>query len=295
MWKQIGLLTLAMAIWGLAFVALKVAMQDFTPLWMNGLRYLMAVIVLLPVFILNRTWKKSWKELRKPLLAGVFLFLGIYIQTLGLQYTSVAKSSFITCLYVFLVPLYYSLWGKRFRKRFWFLVVMSLIGVAMLCDLKLDQFNYGDLLTLICVIFCSAHIIYVGRVANSFKSALEFNGIQCLSFGVIASVLGYMIDGPTSLAPLFDWSKLSYFSSWWAMFILAIPSGVIAFAIQVHTQKTVPAHIVSLVFLMESPFAVAFGYMILNEKLSWTALLGCLLITVAVGLVPLIEKKNLHA
>jgi len=283
---------MATAIWGLAFVALKVAMLDFTPLWINGLRYLIAAIVLIPLFILNRTWKKSWAELRKPLMASVFLFLGIYLQTLGLKYTSVAKSSFITCLYVFLVPLYYSLWGRRFRKRFWALVAISLLGVGMLCDLRFENFNYGDLLTLICVIFFSAHIIYIGRVANSFKSALEFNGLQCLFFGLMACSLGYLIDGPTSLAPLYDFSKWNYFSSWWAMFVLAIPSGVIAFAVQIHTQKTVPAHIVSLVFLIESPFAVIFGYMILNEKLNMIGVLGCLLITLAVGLVPFVEKKQ---
>ncbi len=292
MWKQIGLLTLAMAIWGLAFVAIKVALTDFTPLWMNGLRYLVAAFVLIPVFVMQKTWTRSWRDLAKPVLASIFLLLGITLQTLGLKYTTVAKSSFITCLYVFLVPLYYSFWGKRFRKRFWGLVLISLVGVAMLCDFKLENFNFGDLLTLICVIFCSAHIIYIGKVANSFKSALEFNGVQCLSFGVIACILGLFLEGPTSLAPFFDMSKLSYFSSWWAMFILAIPSGVIAFAIQIHTQKTIPAHVVSLVFLMESPFAAAFGYFILNEKLSALALLGCVLITVAVGLVPLIEDKR---
>ena len=112
MWIQIGLLTLAMAIWGLAFVAIKVALTDFTPFWMNGIRYLMAAFVLIPIFLINKTWQKSWKDLLKPFWASVFLLLGISLQTIGLKYTTVAKSSFITCLYVFLVPLYYSFWGK---------------------------------------------------------------------------------------------------------------------------------------------------------------------------------------
>lgn len=291
--SQLVLLALATAIWGLTFPSTKVAVGDFTPLWLNALRYLIAALASLPFFVLNRSWNRPWSELRKPMIAGGLLFLALYTQTLGLKYTTVAKSSFITCLYVFMVPLFISFGGKKFRKRFWSLVGLALLGVAMLCELRWENFNGGDFLTFLCVIACSLHIIYVGRVANVYSSAFEFNGLQCLTLGTLALVLALFFDGTPDFSPLLNLQNLSHFSTLWALIILSIPAGMVAFAIQVHTQKTLSPHVASFIFLMESPFAVVFGYLLIGERLTPLAIGGCLLITLAVALVSLLEHLEM--
>lgn len=299
MFNKIALLMVATALWGMTFPCGKVAVQDFSPLWLNSIRYLSAAIVCIPIIIYHKSFKRPWRELKKPITAGVLLFLTLISQTMGLQYTSVAKSSFITCLYVFMVPLLISFGGKHFRKRFWALVCMAIFGIALLCDLKWENFNYGDLLTFFCVVACSFQILFLAKVANSFKSAFEFNGIQCLTIGIISGVLALITEGIPSFAPFFKEGSLTSFSTLWALIFLAIPASLIAFTIQVHTQKTLSPHIASFIFLLESPFAVLFGFFIIGERLSWMAYLGCGLILLAVILVSLMEyfmmKKKIEA
>ncbi len=296
MLKQMFLLIIATALWGMTFPSGKVAVQDFSPLWLNSIRYLIAAFFCIPLFVHYRSFKRPLSELKKPFFAGLLLLSTLLTQTMGLQYTTVAKSSFITCLYVFMVPLIISFGGKHFRKRFWALVGLAIVGVAFLCELKFENFNKGDLLTLICVVACSFQILYLGKVANSFKSAFEFNGLQCLTIGVVAGLIALLLEGFPSLAPLFRAESLTSFSTLWALLFLAIPASLIAFTIQVHTQKTLSPHIASFIFLLESPFAVLFGFLLIGERLSWMAYLGCGLILLAVVLVSLMEylvmKKN---
>lgn len=294
MYIQLVLLALATAIWGLTFPSGKVAVGDFTPLWLNAIRYLIAALASLPFCLKEKSFSKPWSELKKPIFAGFLLFLALYTQTMGLKYTTVAKSSFITCLYVFMVPLFIAFGGKRFRKRFWSLVGLALLGVAMLCELKMENFNFGDFLTFLCVIACSLHIIFLDKVAKTWKSAFEFNGIQCLTLGALALVLALIFDGPTDFSPLWREGSLTHFSTFWAIFILAIPAGMVAFAIQVHTQKTLSPHVASFIFLMESPFAVLFGYLLIGEKLSALALGGCILITLSVAFVSFLEHLEMR-
>jgi drug/metabolite transporter (DMT)-like permease len=68
---------------------------------------------------------------------------------------------------------------------------------------------------------------------------------------------------------------------------------MVAFTLQIVSQKKMPSHIVSMIFLLESPFAAFFGYQFLGETLSGLNLMGCALILISVGLIPLAEHwKN---
>ena len=62
----------------------------------------------------------------------------------------------------------------------------------------------------------------------------------------------------------------------------------------VFVQKDIAPGIVSLIFLAEAPFAAFFGYLEFNEKLSNTALWGCLLIIIAIGGVYFVSHKHSH-
>lgn len=286
------LLILAAAIWGHGFIASRWTLVDYSPMWSNSFRYVLAGLMALPVLLYYRSYRRTRRELGITLIASLLLLAGMIFQVYGIKYTTVAKSGFLTTFYAFFVPIIGVLkHGRRFSKGYWGLLGLAIFGVALLCDLNVSSFNFGDFLILGCAFCFAAHIDYLGEYANLFDNGMEFNMLQCFFMGIIGLFLGLLVDGP------FDWGPLVRSSSQWdgalsGFLVLAFLSSIIAFSIQVHGQKTIAPHIAGPLFLLESPFAAVFGYTFLNETLSPMNIFGCLVIVLAVVLIPVVERNS---
>ena len=100
------LLLLISMIWGSAFVAQQIGMeQGLGPMTFGGLRFALGCLSLIPLII----WRKrnlpaADREAKLPykacLGAGLLLFAAAALQQIGLQYTSSANSGFITGFYI---------------------------------------------------------------------------------------------------------------------------------------------------------------------------------------------------
>jgi len=106
------LMLLTAMIWGSAFVAQRLGMDSVGPFLYSGLRFGLAALILLPVLRLleGRSNSATVAPLNRQLLhggvlMGLALALGINLQQVGLLFTSVTNSGFITGLYVIIVPL----------------------------------------------------------------------------------------------------------------------------------------------------------------------------------------------
>lgn len=280
-------------IWGFGFIATKWTFQDFDGFWSHALRFLFAGFFSLPFLL----WRKSFlkKELlKKSYFASWWLFGALFFQTIGLYETTVAKSGFITTMYALFTPMFGMFFlKKRFHPSYWLLVLTSIMGVALLCNLNFQEFNRGDFWTLLCAMAGAGHILYVEKVAPNLESAIEFNFLQSLFMGLNSLVVVYFIKGPTDISVLFDAQNLYKPSALTGLLYLSLLSSMVAFTLQIVSQKKMPSHIVSMIFLLESPFAAFFGYQFLGETLSGLNLMGCALILISVGLIPLAEHwKN---
>lgn len=100
-------------IWGSSFVAQRLGMDSIGPFLYTGLRFALAAVILLPVLRLLESRTRNTAAvvplnrqlLRGGVLMGLALALGINLQQVGLLFTSVTNSGFITGLYVIVVPL----------------------------------------------------------------------------------------------------------------------------------------------------------------------------------------------
>jgi drug/metabolite transporter (DMT)-like permease len=200
----------------------------------------------------------------------------------------VAKSGFITTLYALFIPLIMmGLTGKKYRKTFWALILMALIGMALMCNLDLKDLNHGDFFTLLCALCGACHIIYIGKIANEISSPIEFNFLQNFFVALFSLVIALTFKGPVSLLPLANFNS----SAVRGLIFLGVFSSMLAFTIQVIAQRKIPTHIAGLIFLMESPFAALFGYFVFKEVLNPLNLLGAGLIMLAVLLVPIFGRE----
>lgn len=286
-WSSL-LLAFSTSIWGFGFIASRLTFESYDPYWSNGLRFLIASVLGLPVLFYYKSFDRKDTPWKEGLIGGFFLTGTLLFQTIGINYTSIAKSGFITTLYVFFVPLtMMSVYKKKYNKTFWLLVLVALVGMALLCNLKFDDLNKGDLLVLICSLFASFHIIYVGKIAAHVKSAIEYNFIQNLFVALFSVYIAFFMKGKVNLAPLLN----VHSNTFKGIFFLSIISSMIAFSIQVIAQKKIPSHIASLIFLLESPFAAYFGWVYFNETLNMMNLIGAGLIMLAVILVPILGRE----
>jgi len=280
---RISLLITAALIWGIGFVGTRWTFVDYSAIWSNSLRFLFAGSIALPILWFRGRYLLKNKE---AFICAILLAVGLQLQTIGIEHTTLAKSGFLTVFYALFTPLLVLFIDKiSFKKTYWVLVATSMFGIALICDLDWSQFNKGDAYILLSALFFALHIVAIDKVSQKHHAIL-FNLAQCFYIGLVCVAFGLIVEGPVSLKPLYSFAALSSPSSLWGFIILSVFSSIIAFSLQIYAQQGIAPHIVSLVFLLESIFATIFGYLIFNESLSRMGIIGCVIVLASVSLIP---------
>lgn len=269
-------LILAGALWGFGFIAATWAIQSFTPTETLVLRFITASVLGEALyFILRRPKVPSAKsDFLKALPAGALLGGMLLLQTIGLKYTTATKSGFLTSIYVILVPLLNTLFFKTASSwKNYALAILALFGTFILMDAKIHDVNAGDLWTLACSLIAALHIIYIGKVSNSVGNSFRFNNFQ--------SIWALLILTPLLLTQEKVTLHQASGISWLGVLILGMGASLIAFSIQIRAQKVLSDSTASMIFLLESPFAALFGFLLLNERLTFFQGFGAIIILTA--------------
>lgn len=282
------ILMLAAIIWGMGFVAQRLTAAELGALTINGLRFLIGALVLLPWLLSRRKkvqpgapagWNAAWKKI---LFLGLILFAASGLQQLGLEYTTTANAGFITGTYVVLIPLILMLAGvERPGARVWLAAGMTALGLGLLSlgggegpDWK--SLNAGDGLVLVGAFFWALQVILVGRFVREVDLA-------ALSVGQYAMVGALGLLGSFFFTPE-DWAgglRLSL-EAWLAIAFLGVISTALAYTLQAMGQKVAPPADAAIVLSMEAVFAALFGWWLLGEGLQPVQVAGAGLIMVAV-------------
>lgn len=267
------------ALWGFGFVATAWALQAFTPAETLVYRFIIASVFGEIIYLIFRGPKFTSlkEEFLRALPAGFFLGSMLLLQTIGLQFTTATKSGFLTCLYVVIVPLLnWILFKQPAGWRSFVLVGVALVGTFILMGANLEGINVGDLWTIACAFIAAAHIIYIGRVSNRLGNAFRFNNFQSIWCLILLTPFLFMQETiNTESRDLLPWAGI---------FILGVASSVVAFYLQIRSQKVLSDSTASMLFLLESPFAAIFGFLILSERLSPLQVSGAFLILIAASL-----------
>ena len=276
-------LLLCSLIWGLAFVAQKKASENITPLFLNGIRFLIAGIILIPVSIYVIKKKKATTlSIRKTLLIGFLtgLFLGIAsnIQQFGIEKTTTGKAGFLTAMYIVLVPIFtFIVFKKKLTIMQIIGIVIAVVGVGFI-SLKNDfTINIGDLLCMAGAIFFTVEIMLVDHYSKKIDPFLL--SMMCfLTLGILSLSLAIPVEGSK-----FSFEKLG--NAIIPLLFLAIGSSCIAYTLQNLGQKRIDGTPASLLMSLESVFALAGGMIILGERLTLKEWIGCILLLIGVFIV----------
>jgi drug/metabolite transporter (DMT)-like permease len=260
-------LVLITIIWGATFLATKETLRLIGPFTYLGLCYLVATLTLVLIFH-RRLLHITRTELLSGLLIGVVLFAGYACQTLGLQWTSVSKTGFITGLYVPLVPLFALLF---LRQR---IAITALIGVALsvlgLFLLSVNKqftlsFGPGEWLILSCAVAFALQIILISKFAPSVD-AINLAIIQLALTALLSFIAIPLNHEPLALPPALAWLPI-------------LLLGTIDMAFTLLTMNLIQQFISStratLIYALEPMWAAFFGVLFAGDMLSLVAWLGC--------------------
>lgn len=265
-------------IWGTTFVLVQNAISTMEPFAFNGFRFFIAFVILFLSLLLFQ--RKQLQFLSKKIvisgfLLGFWLFLGYATQTLGLLYTTSSKAGFITGLSVVLVPFFSFLLLKQ-KPSFPAIIGVSIatIGLFLLTMTDIAALNIGDFFVLICAFGFAMHIIFTGKFSEQFPTLL-LTTIQILTVSILSMISSFIFEDFNEMM------KLSVFSSQSVIIALIVTSvfaTALAFFAQTSFQKYTTPTRVALIFAMEPVFAAIAGYYWASERLSISAIMGCLFI-----------------
>lgn len=284
-------LLIGTVIWGTAFVAQSVGMDHIGPFTFQAVRSFIAVAALFPVIFLmelrkkdGKTFLSRWMDPRlwkTGLCCGIALFAASGLQQMGLVHTDAGKAGFITAMYIVLVPVLGLFLGQKPGKLVWGSVTLAVVGLYLLSCVGVSSINIGDAYLMGCAAAFAVQITLVDRLGKGMDG-LRLNLIQFLVNAVISSVIMFALETPI-------WSNITACAL--PLLYTGVFSSGIAYSLQILGQQRLSPAPASLIMSLESVFAALASWLILNQTLTSTELLGCALVFTAVILSQLPQKK----
>lgn len=273
------LLLITAIIWGSAFVAQITGMDVLGPFTFSAARSLIATVFLgfLVLFLKDEMNTKTNDLIKGGLACGIFIFIASSLQQFGLLFTTAGKASFITTLYILIVPLLALLIMKnKISFTTWIAIILGAIGLYLLAIPSGASFsvNKGDFVVFIGAFFWAAHILIIDHFTKKV-SPVKLSFMQFAVMTVLSAIVALLFEKETATFSniMLSWKSIAY-----AGFF----SSGIAYTLQMVGQKYTNPVLASLILSLESVFGALSGYLFLNEILSTKEFMGCVIVFVAI-------------
>ena len=272
-WAGSGALLLAAVIWGFGYVVISDSLDLVNVHYLMSYRYLLAAAGMAMVF---------WRQLSSitcPIIGygavlGALLYFSQFVQTVACGRTTAGKVSFITGLYVVLVPLCgAAVFRQRLCRGHWVAICLALPGLFFLTSAGVG-FNYGDALALAGSFGFAIHMLaserFVARSSAVLLSMLQF------AWAAVFSTVTLLFAGEPLLVP-----ELTVGIGMRFLF-MGLVSTLLGFFLQMWGQKQVPASLASMLLATEALFGLLFSVLLLDEVLTSGMVLGGALMLAAI-------------
>ena len=268
-------------IWGTAFIAQDTGMDNIGPLTFNSARFFVGFLTILPIALIFEKKKiileissKSKIFYKYLFFMGVSLFLGTFLQQAALQYTNIANAAFFTVFYVPIVPiLLFFIYSNKVHWSIWPSIGLCIFGVYLLSDFSNSEIMLGDALVILCSVFWALHIIFAGKFMQIFNIPMFYAALQALFVATLSLLFSYLFEEINFSKILLESSSIIY---------AGVLSGGIAFTLQMFAQKNIEETPAAIIYSLEGVFAAIAGWIILDQFLNSSNIIGCFLILIAV-------------
>ncbi len=276
--KAIGsiLLSLAASIWGGMFVVVKNIVTTIPPVELVWCRYVVAIIFLLLFCLIKGVkWHWDWLNGGLMILAGIIGdAISIVTQETGTWLSSAQTGSVITASTpTFMVIFAWFLLHERVTRTKVISLIMATTGVLIIVGVR---FAGAHVLTGCLFLIIAALTWALMSVINKMV-APQYDVLEITTVATIVAII--------CLTPVaFSWHvtlgnvNFGSFKVWGSLLYLGAISTATAFVMWNRGVQLLNAASSGLFFLFQPIVGTLLGWLLLNEQITWTFILGSLLI-----------------
>ena len=266
-------------IWGLAFVAQAAGMEHLGPLSFTASRCFVAVVFLYLTYKFFMMKSASYREekfdMKRTLvggsICGLVFTIAINLQQVSLIYTTAAKASFLTALYIVFIPVIGLFFGRRPSVKIILCIFLAMVGTYLLSIKGGLKINRGDLIVILSALVFAIHILLLTKYSRNTNA-------------VLVSLVQFAVCGVISLAGalvLEDISMEAILKSQVTILYVGILSSGVGFTIQLMALKDLEPVVASMICSLESVFGALFGWLILSQEMTEREIFGAIIIFLA--------------
>ena len=266
-------------IWGLAFVAQAAGMEHLGPLSFTASRCFVAVVFLYLTYKFFMMKSASYREekfdMKRTLvggsICGLVFTIAINLQQVSLIYTTAAKASFLTALYIVFIPVIGLFFGRRPSVKIILCIFLAMVGTYLLSIKGGLKINRGDLIVILSALVFAIHILLLTKYSTNTNA-------------VLVSLVQFAVCGVISLAGalvLEDISMEAILKSQATILYVGILSSGVGFTIQLMALKDLEPVVASMICSLESVFGALFGWLILSQEMTEREIFGAIIIFLA--------------
>ena len=237
------------------------------------MRYIIAALVLL--CMAKFRFPPKGDGLKYTVLTGVLMFMGGNLQQLGLQTASIGNASFITSIYIVLVPFSAALLlHRRIKPAHYLAALISLAGLYLITTAGkgLERISAGDMIVFAGSIVWALQILGVDK-AVQYCDTIVFTAGEFLTAAVLQLVVWLTIGHHDLTGAAVSWP----YAAASGVVVLGLACAMQAFG-QKHTGETEA----SIIMGLESVFGALFGVLLYHEQFAPVQGIGMALIFAAV-------------
>ncbi len=263
-------------VWGTTFPAMKLLANDVPALHILALRFGLASVVLLPLFVRLRGAEWRW-----GLVLGLLNFIAFWLQTEGLALISSNRNAFITGLNVLIVPLL--AWVVLRRPMGWAIALACALalGGLQLMFFEDSAWSWGDTLTLSSAVFFALFILTLELCALRNRQqplrATRLAAVVSLTMCVCSVLVALGMEAQ----PLLGVARSLPWGSWLSLGYLAVVASVGVVVLQAWGQQRVDATRSAIIYGLEPVFAAITAWWWIGERMHAHAMLGAALLVSA--------------
>lgn len=266
-------------IWGLAFVAQAAGMEHLGPLSFTASRCFVAVVFLYLTYKFFMMKSASYREekfdMKRTLvggsICGLVFTIAINLQQVSLIYTTAAKASFLTALYIVFIPILGLFFGRRPSVKIIICIFLAMVGTYLLSIKGGLKINRGDLIVILSALVFAIHILLLTKYSTNTNAVLV-SLVQFAVCGVISLVGALVLE---------DISMDTILKSQATILYVGILSSGVGFTIQLMALKDLEPVVASMVCSLESVFGALFGWLILSQEMTEREIFGAIVIFLA--------------
>lgn len=291
-----GFLLLATLLWAGTFSLIKEGLEYSSPSIFVGTRFGLAALIILP-FIYKVLKNQNKTAYIHGIILALLFFLGFQLQTIGLKFTTVSKSAFITGTFVVFTPIFQMLIERKMPKKGNIIgIILVFIGIVFLSSkgtsftdvfIELgESFNIGDVFTLLCAIDYGLYVVFVDMYSR--KHDFRYLTFIQLSIASGLAFLSALLLDITS----FEIARMEITTTFiFAILYCTIFASIFATMLHTKYQKEVTPTKAGIIFSMEPIFATIIAVVFLSESVSMFGVIGSAFIFAGLLVSELINDK----